>query len=114
MRYNNCIATHWGHKMKFANTLEVRAAVHAAADELGLQSYMRKSWTDKPQWTREPTSNRVVTFATVYADEIAKVATANLRRRGFNNNDVRVTDNDNMYGSGPYIRVNATIASGRV
>lgn len=97
--------------MKEGNTLEVRAAINAAFDELKCRK--GSTWTDPVNWSRPDKPMRVVTYQTTYADEIAAVANKNLRRAGFNN-EVRVTDTDaylpGRVAGGPYVRVNAKLA----
>ena len=95
--------------MKEGNTLEVRAAINAAFDELKCRK--GSTWTDPVTWSRPDSPMRVVTYRTTYADEIAALANKTLRAAGFSN-QVRVTDSDNYLPSGrgtsgPYVRVNA-------
>jgi len=98
--------------MQAGNTLQVRAAINAAFDEL--KHHKRRTWTDQVKWGRFDGPSRVVTYQTVYASEIAAVAQKNLQLAGFDN-EVRVTDTDACLPGrcgpgGPYIRVNTFIA----
>ena len=100
--------------MVAGNTLQVRAAINAAFDELKHQK--GGTWTDPTNWSDYSGPMRTVTYRTSFAYEIAKVAQENLRLAGFNN-EVRVTDTDRQIpghaqrgGGGPYIRVNADLA----
>jgi hypothetical protein len=109
LRYNTYIATNKGQQMKAGNTLEVRAAINAAFDELKCRK--GRTWTDPVNWSRPDKPMRVVTYQTTYAGEIAERANRNLRAKGFNN-QVRVTDTDaylpgRVSIGGPYVRVNA-------
>ena len=90
--------------MQAGNTLQVRAAINAAFDEL--KHHKRRTWTDQVKWGHFDGPSRVVTYQTVYAHEIAAIAQKNLQLAGFNN-EVRVTEADikRRAGCGPYIRV---------
>ena len=94
--------------MQAGNTRQARWAINKAFDKLKHQK--GNTWTDPVRWCDYNTPMRVVTYATIYAKEIAEEANKTLRTAGFNN-EVRVTDTDIGFrgGSGPYIRVNANL-----
>ena len=98
--------------MQAANTLEVRKAINGAFYKLGKKP--GRTWTDPVVWSDYGGPERVVTYATVYAEKIAAEANKTLRAAGFNN-EVRVTDNDRKlpngsWGTGPYVKVNADLS----